>query len=233
MFGSSKRHVFKPTAYGSTRRPRRIPRWLVLMLTGVVLGAGGLLFLQKSYGPTRLTVEQSEQLHYDLNSANMDKQRLQSELSRETRTLTEVRAQLQSQSTELKDAKEQLEQARKDVQLFAEAMPPDPRGTSPGIRAASFSSNAEQLVYQFLVMQDEGKTNLFKGVVELTVAGRYNNGKSGHIDLPAFDIELERYNHVGGSAPLPAGFSPREVTIKIMREGSDRVVGTRTLRVSR
>src|SRR3546814_2830463 len=68
MLGSSKQNVFKPMPYGSTRRTRRIPRWLVLILTGIVLGAGGLLFLQKSYGPTRLTVEQSEQLHYDLRS---------------------------------------------------------------------------------------------------------------------------------------------------------------------
>src|SRR5690606_24313753 len=138
MFGSSKRHTFKPTAYGSSRRSRRIPRWLVLMLTGVVLGAGGLLFLQKSYGPTRLTVQQSEQLHYDLNSANMDKQRLQTDLSRETRTLAEVRSQLESQAAELTTTKEQREQARKDITMFAQAMPADPRGTSPGIRAASF-----------------------------------------------------------------------------------------------
>src|SRR3546814_16356789 len=82
MLGSSKQNVFKPMPYGSTRRTRRIPRWLVLILTGIVLGAGGLLFLQKSYGPTRLTVEQSEQLHYDLNSANLDRQRLQSQLNR-------------------------------------------------------------------------------------------------------------------------------------------------------
>ena len=36
MFGSSKRHAFRPTAYGQSRR-RGIPRWLVLMLTGIVL----------------------------------------------------------------------------------------------------------------------------------------------------------------------------------------------------
>ena len=44
MLGSSKRTVFKPTAYGSSRRKRRIPRWFVLLLTGIALGAGGLLF---------------------------------------------------------------------------------------------------------------------------------------------------------------------------------------------
>lgn len=233
MFGSPKRHVFKPTAYGTTRRQRRIPRWLVLLLTGVLLGAGGLLFLQKSYGPTRLTIEQSEQLHYDLNSVNMDKQRLLSELNRETRTLADLRAQFSAQEAELKTAQAQVEKANKDLRLFADAMPSDPRGTSPGIRAASFTQDGEQLDYQILVMQDQGKTDLFKGTVALTVAGRYSNGRAGHIDLPVFDIELERYTHAGGAAPLPAGFSSRQVTIKIMPEGSEKVAATRTIRVAK
>jgi hypothetical protein len=233
MFGSSKRHVFKPTAYGSTRSRRRIPRWLVLMFTGVVLGSGGLLFLQKSYGPIRLTVEQSEQLHYDLNSVNMDKQRLQSQLNQQTRDLTETRANLQAQATELKKAKEEAAKLTADLQLFVDAMPPDPRGTSPGIRAASFEAKDGQLDYLILVMQDEGKTDTFTGQAELTVAGRYPNGKSGHVDLPAFKVELQRYTHLGGGLPLPEGFTPRQVTIKIMRDGSEKTVATRTIRVAR
>lgn len=233
MFGSSKRHVFKPTAYGTTRRPRRIPRWLVLMLTGIVLGSGGLLFLQKSYGPIRLTVEQSEQLHYDLNSANMDKQRLQSQVTQQTRELAEARSQLASQATALKEALAQVEKVGKDLQLFADAMPEDPRGTSPGIRAASFRSDKGELAYQLLVMQDKGKTEAFSGQVHLTVAGRHANGKSGNIDLPAFPVQLESYTHANGALPLPEGFTPRQVTVKILRDGSEKVAATRTLRVSR
>ncbi|RTZ44741.1 hypothetical protein EKL30_09300 [Candidimonas sp. SYP-B2681] len=233
MFGSSQRRVFKPTAYGNTRRARRIPRWLVLMFTGIVLGAGGLLFLQKSYGPTRLTVEQSEQLHYDLNSTNMDKQRLQSQFNQQTHDVKETRSKLESQATELKEAKEQLAKLTADIQLFADAMPPDPRGTSPGIRAASFDNDAGQLAYQILVMQDKGKAETFTGEVDLVVAGRYSNGKSGSIDLPPFNIELQQYTHVHGSAPLPEGFTARQVTIKITPQGSKKLSATRTLRVAR
>lgn len=232
MFGSNKRHVFKPTAYGTTRRQRRIPRWLVLMLAGVVLGAGGLLFLQKSYGPVRLTVEQSEQLHYDLNSVNMDRQRLQSDLNRQGRELTDLRARLNDQSAGLEQAKAQVETLAKDVELFATAMPADPRGTSPGIRAASFDAEADTLNYAILIMQDEGKTDRFTGKVKLVVAGRHANRRSGNIDLPEFDISLERYTHARGALPLPEGFTPRQVTIQIMRDGSDKVVATRTIRVA-
>lgn len=233
MFGSSKRRVFQPTAYGSTRRARRIPRWLVLMLSGIVLGAGGLLFLQKSYGPTRLTVEQSEQLHYDLNSSNMDKQRLQSQFNQQAHDLKQSTATVQEQAGQLKKAQEQVAKLTTEIQLFADAMPPDPRGTSPGIRAASFTNEDGQLQYQILVMQDEGKTETFTGEMELVVAGRYANRKSGSIDLPPFAIELQQYSHVGGTAPLPEGFTPRQVTIKVTEQGSKKLSATRTIRVAR
>ncbi|NYT63199.1 hypothetical protein H0A66_12835 [Alcaligenaceae bacterium] len=233
MFGSSKRRVFQPTAYGNTRRARRIPRWLVLMLTGIVLGSGGLLFLQKSYGPTRLTVEQSEQLHYDLNSSNMDKQRLQAQLNQQGHELKEAKATVTSQVDGLKKAQDQVVKLTADLQLFADAMPPDPRGTSPGIRSAAFSNQEGQLSYQILVMQDDKKANTFKGEVELVVAGRYPNGKTANIDLPAFSLELQHYTHAHGLIPLPEGFSARQVTIKIMQEGSKKLSATRTLRVAR
>ncbi|SUV85278.1 inner membrane protein [Bordetella pertussis] len=57
-----------------------MPRWLVLLLVGIALGAGGVLFLQTNYGPQRLTVEQSEQLHTELSAANLERQRLQTQL---------------------------------------------------------------------------------------------------------------------------------------------------------
>ncbi|NYT38779.1 hypothetical protein ERD78_18175 [Allopusillimonas soli] len=231
MFGSSRRPAFKPTAYGATRRPRRIPRWLVLMLTGVVLGAGGLLFLQKSYGPQRLTVEQSEQLHYDLNSLAMDKQRLQSQVTGLQADLNDTRSKLEAQTKELADAKATVQQQQKDIGMFAQAMPPDPRGTSPGIRAASFDERDGTLSYQFLVMQEEDKDSLFKGTAEFVAAGRYPNGRSGNIDLPAQEVSLERYTQVMGTAEMPNGFKPRQVTIRIHPEGSKKVVATRTILV--
>lgn len=232
MFGSRNRHVFKPTAYG-TRRQRRIPRWLVLMLSGVVLGAGGLLFLQKSYGPTRLTAEQSEQLQYDLNSANIEKQRLQSELNQQGRELKDTAAKLEATTVEMATAQEKLDRLNRDIELFAEAMPADPRGTSPGIRAASFRNVDGELNFQILVMQDKDKSDTFKGEVELVVEGRYSNGKAAHVSLPPFDIELQRYTHIDGQLPLPEHFTARQATIKITPEGKEKVSATRTIIVSR
>ena len=59
-----------------------------------------------------------------------------------------------------KDAqKKRLEKLEKDIALFADAMPPDPRGTSPGIRAAEFTVNEGQLNHIFL--QGSGAAPLF------------------------------------------------------------------------
>lgn len=233
MFGSSKQNVFRPTAYGSTRRPRRIPRWLVLILTGIVLGAGGLLFLQKSYGPTRLTVEQSEQLHFDLNSANLDKQRLQSQVNQSNHDLTAARSQLTSQTTQLKQAQDEIAKLNKDINLFADAMPEDPRGTSPGIRAANFSVDNGSLNYQILVMQDKNKTATFQGSMELLAEGRYPNGKRTTISLDPVAFSVQRYTHLIGTADLPAGFTPYVITIHVTNQATKKISATRTIRVSR
>lgn len=232
MFGSSKRQAFRPTAYGSSRR-RGIPRWLVLMLTGIVLGAGGLLFLQKSYGPTRLTVEQSEQLHYDLNSANMDKQRLQSQLNQHIQELKEANARVQSQDAELKQRQAEIDKLSTDVALFVETAPDDPRRTSPGIRAVSFRFGDGQLDYHILLMQDAGKAEPFKGEITLVAAGRYSNGRNGTEQLTPFSVSLERYSHLQGTVEVPEGFTPREITIQVRAEGSDRVAAMRVIRVPR
>lgn len=232
MFGSSKRKAFRPTAYGSSRR-RGIPRWLVLILTGIVLGSGGLLFLQKSYGPTRLTVEQSEQLHYDLNSANLDRQRLQSQLNQHIQELKDANSRVQSQDTAVGRLQAEIDKLSTDLALFVETAPDDPRGTSPGIRAVSFNYANGQLDYHILVMQDADKSAPFKGRVSLTAAGRYANGRSANEELAPFPVSLERYAHLQGTVEVPTGFTPREVTIQIRPEGSERVSAMRVIRVAR
>jgi len=233
FFGSSKRHVFKPMPYGyRPRRRRRIPRWLVLMLSGIALGAGGLLFLQKSYGPVRLTAEQSEQLHLDLNSANIDKQRLQSQLNQQSYELDEARARLEQQSAQLQQTQQTLNQLQNDLNVLADAIPPDPRGSSPGIRAARFQSDRGQLRYRVLIMQDANKSQPFTGTLQFAVAGRLDNGRNTTIDLPAIDISLTRYVQLDGMLNLPDNMTPREVTVRIRRAGETQIRATRTLRVA-
>jgi len=234
LFGT-RRHVFKPTPYGYRPRRRRVPRWLVLMLTGIALGAGGLLFLQKSYGPVRLTADQSEQLHLELNSANIDKQRLQSQLNQQGYELDEARARLAQQDAQLTQIQQQLQQWQADFDAVVDAIPPDPRGTSPGIRAARFQSNREgnrvTIAYKILVMQDDEPLQPFEGTMDFAVAGRLGN-RNTTIDLPGVDIALTRYAQIDGVLELPENLTAREITIRIRRKGETRITATRTLRVT-
>src|SRR5690606_32295573 len=146
----------------------------------------------KSYGPTRLTVEQSEQLHYDLNSANMDKQRLQSQLNQQSQELKVALTRIQTQETELQRRQQEIDRLNSDVALSVETAPSDRRGTSPGIRAVSFNFDNGQLDSHFLVMQDADKVKPFTGAVTLVAAGRYSNGRNGTEELAPFPISLER-----------------------------------------
>ena len=231
LFSSNKRVAFQPTAYGSTRRRRGVPRWLVLILTGIVLGAGGLLFLQKSYGPARLTVEESERLHQDLNSANIDKQRLQSQLNQQTRDLKEAQTSLTSQQAEVEQTQAQFESLQQDIQMLLEDIPADPRGTSPGIRAALLTSESGTLNYQVLVMQDNPDAQTFVGKMTLVVEGRYPNGRSNTVELDPIDFSVDRYKYVKGEVPLPDGMTGRQVTIRITQGESSKLSATRTIRV--
>jgi len=228
MFRSRHRSVFRPTAFG-TRRRRRVPRWLVLLLTGIIIGSGGLLFLQKSYGPKRLTLEQSEALQVELNSANIETQRLGTELKRKERELAKAQEQLSSTQGNLEQVQKRLDTVDEDIQVLAAAIPPDPRGTSPGIRAASFRNVDGELAYQILIMQDESDAERFKGNMEFIVSGRYSSGQQANVTIDPIDIELEHFTQASGTAALPDHFTAQQITIRIRAEGEDKVSATRTI----
>jgi hypothetical protein len=233
-----KHPTFRPTAYGYSRRSRGIPRWLLLLITGIVLGAGGVLFLQRSYGPQRLTIEQSEQLRTDLNTANMENQRLTAESKKIHETLA------QAQKNE-KAARDQMEQSRKhaaDMQAgvadLIDAIPADPRGGNPGIRAVDAVLGEDGLQYQLLLIQDipEGETDApnLHGTVKLVAMGSYPNGNRGYQDMATQPLDMGRYTVIKGDwTDMPKGFRPFQITVQIMADGSDKVASTRTVRVTR
>ncbi|OZI64391.1 DUF6776 family protein [Bordetella genomosp. 11] len=217
MFGRSQRAVFKPSVYQPGKRSRRMPRWLVLMLAGIVLGAGGVLFLQTNYGPQRLTVEQSEQLHGELSAANIDRQRLQGQVEELTQQRDAARATHDKLTADLAQARQQIQGLNKDLALFQDAVPPDPRGGPIGIRSATLSRQPGQLTYQVLVMRDKDTAGVpFKGTMEFAIEGRYPNGRSGTITPDALPIDMDRFDNLSGTLQLPDGFIARGVTIKVM-----------------
>jgi hypothetical protein len=83
MFGRSNKPVtFDP--YAGRRKRRRVPSWLLLLLGGIGLGAGGLYYAQERYLPPRLSPADSARLQGAFDSADSARRRLEGELQ-ETR----------------------------------------------------------------------------------------------------------------------------------------------------
>lgn len=233
----SNRPTFKPTPYGYTRRSKGIPRWLLLLITGIVLGAGGVLFLQRSYGPQRLTVEQSEQLRMDLNTANLENQRINTESKALHQDLSQALAAQKEQNVQLEQLRKRATDMQAGVAGLIAAIPPDPRGTSPGIRSADMTLREDGLHYQVLLIQDpaKGETDVgnLRGAIKLIGIGSYPNGNTAYVELGSQALDMGRYAVISGQTELPKAYRLHQVTIQIMAEGSDKVIATRTIKVTR
>lgn len=216
MFGKSQRAVFKPSVYQPGQRTRRMPRWLVLLLVGIGLGAGGVLFLQTNYGPQRLTVEQSEQLHSELSAANLERQRLQSQLEETTQQRDANKTGHEKLTSDLAEARSKIDALNKELVLFEDAMPPDPRGGNLGIRSATFKRAPGLLDFQVLVMREERQGAPFKGTLTFSIDGSYPNGRVATITPEGPTLNVDRYDYALGQLKLPEGFTPKVVVLRVM-----------------
>ncbi|WP_313372050.1 DUF6776 family protein [Achromobacter animicus] len=216
MFGRSQRATFKPSVYQPGQRTRRMPRWLVLLMVGIALGAGGVLFLQTNYGPQRLTVEQSEQLHSELSASNMERQRLQTQLEEATQQRDANKAGHEKLTTDLAESRAKIETLNKELVLFQDAMPPDPRGGNLGIRSASFKRAPGLLDYQVLVMREDRTGAPFKGSLTFAIEGSYPNGRAATVTPEGPALTVDRYDYALGQLKLPDGFTARVVVLRVL-----------------
>lgn len=216
MFGRSQRATFKPSVYQPGQRTRRMPRWLVLLLVGIALGAGGVLFLQTNYGPQRLTVEQSEQLHSELSASNMERQRLQTQLEEATQQRDANKAGHEKLTSDLTEARAKIETLNKELVLFQDAMPPDPRGGNLGIRSAGFKRAPGLLDYQVLVMREDRTGAPFKGTLTFAIEGSYPNGRAATVTPEGPALTVDRYDYALGQLKLPDGFTAKVVVLRVL-----------------
>ena len=56
-----------------------MPRWLVLLLTGIAIGAAGVIVVQERYLPPRLSATESTELHQSFEQADKDRTRLKAD----------------------------------------------------------------------------------------------------------------------------------------------------------
>ncbi len=224
----------KPVAfdpYGSRRRRRGVPRWLLLLVLGVALGIAGVLYVQRNHLPPRLSAQESVQLRAAYDKAEAERLRLDGALAAATRQLEAALAEKKSLGDELGASRSGAEKLRNDNLALLAALPPDPRGGGVSVRAASFTQQDGKLVYD-VVLSRPRSAKPFTGVVQFTVAGSPAGGgpEAAHA-LPPVAVSVGAYETLRGTLALPDGFKPRQATIRVMERAGADPVGMRVMYV--
>ena len=230
MFGRSKPVIFDP--YGSRPSRRWIPNWLWLLLFGAGIGAGGLFYVQQELMPPRLSAEETSQLRAALDSAEQERSRLAAELVQANQGLEDALARHERLTGELAASRHDLGLQRKDVEGLLAALPPDPRGGTVEIRAANFQVSGDTLGYDIVFSRAAAQASHFAGVLQLFVAGTTAGGTETTIELKPANVEVGRYAITHGGMPMPAGFVPRQVTIRVLDRIGGKRFGMRVINMS-
>jgi hypothetical protein len=234
----AKRAVFKPSPYDTSRRSRGVPRWLILVLVSVLIGAGGVLFIQTSYGPKQLSIADSQKIISDINSATLENQRLQSQVDALTQKLERERSEIaqtrKSLEEALSKAQAQVEPLKEQLNAFAQTLPFDPKFGAVGVSTAQFlqGKTGGKLSYQLWVMQEKADRPTFTGKLLLAFEGRHADGRNETISISPINLNVGHYQYIAGQADLPEGFIARRVNVKIMDTDLKKQLTWRVMQVS-
>jgi hypothetical protein len=230
MFGRSNKPVtFDP--YAGRRSRRRVPRWLLLLLGGIGLGAGGLYFAQERYLPPRLSPAESAKLRGEFDTADAARRRLEGELQQTRKRLDETLVEQKKLTGELTSARAEADSLKGNLGSLVAAFPPDPRGGSVEVRAARITGNGASVNYDVLLTR--GGRNAGKpldGSVRFTVEGDVG-GVAKTFVAPALPVAMGAQEVLRGELTLPEGMRPRQVTIQIMDRAGGRQLGMRVHKV--
>jgi len=230
MLGRSKPVVLE-SSYGRRRTRWRVPRWFLLLLVGTAIGAGGVLFVQERYLPPRLSADASAKLQAAFAHADGERLRLQGELATTSKQLDGAVTDRKSLSEQLAAARQAADRLRGDVASLVALLPPDPRGGIVQVRAARFSTEAGQLIYDVVLSRDHGGSKPLSGVMQLVVAGAPQRGGEASIKLKPVAITVGSVESVRGGLPLPDGFDPRQATINVLDRPDGKLLGMRVMHV--
>lgn len=228
MFGRSKPVVLE--SYGHRRKRGRPPRWLVLLLGGVVLGVGGVLLVQERYLPPRLSARDSAQLRSSFETAEAERKRLQQSLADTEARLAQAVAQQKTLTEELASSRGNVERLSGDLAATVAALPPDPRGGTVEVRAGRFAIRGGSLVYDVVLARERPTAKPASGVLQLLLAGSSAKGEAT-VSLKPVPLSFTHHEVVRGSQPLPEGFKPREATVQVLDRPDGRSLGRRVLLV--
>lgn len=219
MLGQFKPVAFEP--YGRRRSGPRVPRWLLLLVLGIVAGGAGVLLVQQRLLPPRLSAGETATLKASLAQTEAERNRLVADLAATTKTLQAKEAERSALAADLAADRERTQSSRADIDFLVASLPPDPRGGAVEVRAARFTGQRGALNYEVLLTRN-GKTGAapVAGVMQFVVTG-LAGGAERNLTLEPIKINLASHQALRGSLPLPDAFTPKRTTINVL----DRVGG--------
>jgi hypothetical protein len=229
MYGQSKPVPFEP--YGRRRKGLRLPRWLVLLLGGIAIGAGGVVLVQTRYLPPRLSADESARLRGAYEQADVDRARLGAELADTTKRLQSALRDRSAAADELAASHAMAERLRADLASTVESLPPDPRGGVVEVRAARFAMKGSSLVYDIVLTRDRGGSQPLGGAVQFVVAGDSPRGAEATTTPAPLPVSIGAQQVVRGSLAMADGFRARMVTVQVLERAGGRALGMRVMPV--
>ena len=227
MFGSSKPVVLE--RYGSRRHRRRPPRWLVLALGAMAVGAGGVVLVQERYLPPRLSANDSARLREAFERADADRSRRKDELGQTSKQLEAALTQKDGLNAELAISRATAEHLRDDAVAVVGMMPPGSPGGSVTVRAGQFAAKGGMLLYTVVLTRDRASGKPVSSLMKLIVSGQSARGVETSAALTPVAVSIDRQEIVRGSLPLPDGFRPRETAIQLQDRATGRLLGKRVM----
>lgn len=229
MFGQSKPIAFEP--YGRRRRRGRPPRWLVLLVTGMAIGAAGLYFAQERYLPPRLSAAESAELRSAYRAADAARAQLTSQLAEGTKRLDAALADAKKATDEAAAGRSLVDDLRGDLAAVVAALPPDPRGGTVEIRAARFAASGAALNYDVLLTRERGAGRPLAAVLKFSIAGQSARGVPVSFSPPPQAVSIGAHEVVRGSLALPDGLRPEQTTVQVLDRAGGKAIGMRVLLV--
>lgn len=263
MVNSRKQVIFTPSVYEtSLRRSRRMPRGVVTLITGILIGAGGYWFLQTNYGPPRLTIEDSAKLNASLTELTQNKQNLELRLEDAQKQITALQSETKALaivgqtpaastssattpavSNNVSDAttfnpitplpkQAQVLQAQ-DIATLRQTLPPDPANTPVGLRVGNFTGSMGSLGYELVLTKRDETGPDFPARVEIVAEGRYRNGKIGYSHLDPINVTANEYVKLTGNVNLSQPtLTPRLVEVRVVNTQNRSVLASRRFDVT-
>ena len=224
---------FKPVAYEPYGRRRSgVPRWLVLLLVGVAVGAAGVIVLQEAYLPQRLTVDASTRLRTAFERADGERQRLEAALADTSKRLETTLAEGKSASSDVAAARAAAQRARDDLAAVVSNLPPDPRAGSIEVRAAKVSVKGGVLHYDVVLWRERAGSQPMPAVLQLLVTGLNARGVETTASLAPVQLSVGNFEVPRGKLALPEGFKPRQASVQVLDRANGKQLGMRVFLVN-